>query len=241
MDFTSGLGGFMLGTVLENNDKQKKGMLKIRLAGQGEECNILENVKQLSCLAGENYGAYILPEVGDQVIVGFLDGCFDRPFVLGSLYTISDSMLTDSFHDKNAVKRLRTKGGTVVALSDDKDADTVKIHTPEHLSIVLCEKKQTIELKAEDTKITLDGKGGIVSIEAKKKLQLKVGSADITMQSDGSISVSGNDVKLDGKSVTVKSVGAMTVKGQKTELSGAVTEVKASGILTVSGQMTKIN
>ena len=42
--------------------------------------------------AGKDRGWIVLPEVGDEVLVGFEQGDFDRPFVLGGLYNGVDTM-----------------------------------------------------------------------------------------------------------------------------------------------------
>lgn len=237
----NGMGGLMLGTVTSNSDSQKKGSLKVRLCGGEDVNNILEDVKVLAFCAGEDYGAYLLPEIGEQVVVGFLNGCFDRPVVLGSLYTPSDSMLINSFHNSNAIKRLRTKGGTVVEFNDASNEETIKISTLEHLAIVMQESSQAIKISADDTIITLDGKGGKLSMEASKQLSLKCGKAEITMKEAGDIKVSGVNIEISGMKLKAESDGALTLKGKAAELSGASVEVKASGMMTIKGSLTKIN
>ena len=42
---------------------------------------------RISCLmAGDKRGALFLPEVGDEVLVAFEQGSFQRPYVLGGLH-----------------------------------------------------------------------------------------------------------------------------------------------------------
>src|SRR5262249_26435665 len=42
--------------------------------------------------AGKGRGALVLPEVGDEVLVGFEHGNFDAPFVLGGLHNGKDTL-----------------------------------------------------------------------------------------------------------------------------------------------------
>ena len=247
MDFeqiSSGIGaihGLTLGTVLENNNAEKKGTLKIRLGCEGATQNILEEVKLLSPYAGNQYGFFLLPEIGDQILVGFLDGSYDRPIALGSLYTLADQMLADGYHKSNAIKRFCTKGGTLVEFNDDPEGETILVKTKGKLALSMKEKDQRLTITSGQNTIQLDEKNGSVSIEAAKELGIKCGGASIKLTSGGELKLEGSTVAVKGSSVKVESSGALTAKGQKTELSGSLVEVKSSGIMTVKGSITKIN
>lgn len=234
--------GFLLGTVLENNDAEKKGLLKIRLGSEGESKNICEGVKAIAPFAGKEYGVYMLPEIGEQVVVGFLDGCFDRPFVLGSVYSSTDTMLSESFDTTNFVKKFKTKGGTIVEFSDKKGEETITIKTPKELAIIMKEKEQTITISTASSKIEIDGKNGKITLDAQKELLLKSGSAEFSLKSGGDVLLKGTGIEVSGGSkISVKSSGTLELKGNKTELSGAMVEAKSSGIMTIKGSITKIN
>lgn len=234
-------GVLLLGTVLENNDAQNKGTLKIRLYHEGVSKNILAGVRVLSSYAGEGYGSYLLPEIGEQVLVGFIGGCFDCPVVLGSLYTPSDAMLSHSYHKTNAVKRLKTKAGTVLEFNDDVNGETILLQTPEHLCISLKEQNQTIVLSAGKNRLILDGKNGKITVEAQQEILLKAGKAEFSLQAGGRASLKGSKVELSGSSIQAQSGGAVTLKGQRASVQGTMVEVKSSGVLTVKGSITKIN
>ena len=46
--------------------------------------------------AGASHGMQILPRVGDEVIIEFLDGDIDRPVIVGSLYNSASKALYDA-------------------------------------------------------------------------------------------------------------------------------------------------
>lgn len=234
--------GFMLATVLSNNDGAHKGMLKIRLLCEGGSKNILEGVKVAAPFTGDKYGMYALPEIGEQVLVGFIDGCYDRPFVIGSVYTAKDAMLSESYHKDNMKKRLKTKGGCILEISDEGNKESVTIKTPKNLSVKMEEEPQSITLTAGKTTVTIDGKKGSVHIKAEKEIKLETGSASVTLTSSGDITSKGN--KIEGKgtsSIKLDSSGTLNIKGQKVQMEGAITDVKSTGILTLKGSLTKIN
>lgn len=238
---TGRINGLMYATVLSNNDSGHKGTLKVQLLSQGQTKNILEGVKVMTPLAGETYGAYLLPEAGDLVLVGFVDGYYHRPVVLGALYAAGDQMLADSFDKNNTLKRLVTKGGCIVEISDAKDKERITVKTPEKLSAVLQQETQTITLTAGKTSITLDGKNGKIIIEGENGISLKTGSAELAMEKNGKVALKGASLEIKAKSAKVESQGGLVLKGQKSELSGSIVEVQSQGILTLKGNITKIN
>ena len=62
--------------------------------------------------AGDGYGAVFVPDVGQEVLVGFVDGDPATPVVLGSLYNGSQQPPVVVDPDANAVRALVTPGGT---------------------------------------------------------------------------------------------------------------------------------
>lgn len=242
MPYDKHVSGFMLATVLSNNDDKNKGMLKLRLLCEGEQKSALEGVKILAPYAGACYGAYWLPEVGNQVVVGFFDDCIDRPFVLGSIYSAGDAMLSESFHKDNNSKRIKTKAGNLIEISDEKDEQSITIKTPKKLAVEMKEKTESIKITTGDTLIEIDGKNGKVSIKGQKELLLESGSAKLSIKSSGAVELKGTNIEIKSDSIMrLNSGGALDIKGQKTVISGALVEAKADGILTLKGSITKIN
>ena len=78
--------GFVQGTVVENNNDQFKGMVKVEFTVWESGKNMCEWVRLLSPYTGKDYGTYLVPEIGEMVLVGFIGGSLKRPFLLGSLY-----------------------------------------------------------------------------------------------------------------------------------------------------------
>jgi phage baseplate assembly protein V len=124
--------------------------------------------------AGDGYGAMWRPEVGDEVLVGFVHGDMRAPIVLGGLYNGVDKPVThpDSSTDQ---KVFVTKGGHRIVF-DDK-ASTVTVATK------------------SGTSITLDGDGKNVTISADAKITLR--AKDIELTADGGdVTVSGQTIRL---------------------------------------------
>lgn len=94
---------FVQGKVTDNADKQNAGMVKVEFLSWENGKNICEWMPLLRPYAGRDYGAYLVPEVGDLVLVGFLGDDGRRPFVLGVLFPADTQ-----FPKSTLTKRTRT-------------------------------------------------------------------------------------------------------------------------------------
>ena len=230
------ISGFMLATVLSNSGEQSKGKLKLRLLCEGRTKNILEDVKVVTPFGGADYGVYCLPEVGEQVLVGFLGGSFDRPFVFGSVYAAGDQILSDSYDAGN------TKRGSVIEILDTKGEETISVRTPnKKLSIELSQKTETAVIKAGENKVVLDNKKNTVQVKAAEKIELETGSTNLKMESNGAVQLKGENIQIKGSSVKISSSGLLNLKGQSLEASGSMVNLKANGEMAIRGSITKIN
>ena len=72
--------------------------------------NIGIRVRLAQGWAGANHGMQILPRVGDEVLVQFLDGNIDRPVVVGSLYNSASKALFDPTETDQFSEITRTQG-----------------------------------------------------------------------------------------------------------------------------------
>jgi len=181
--------------------------------------------------ASSDIGAFFIPEIGDEVVLGYLNNDPCNPVILGSLYSssrqppyaptadnfikaiVTRSELKIEFDDENMVTTIITPGENKIVLSDD---DT---------SILIQDQNDNkIELNASG--ITLDSPKDI-NISAKGKINIDAMDA-ITISSKADVSVSGLNVEHSAD------VG-FTAKGN------ASAELSASGNTTVKGAMVMIN
>lgn len=218
---------FVQGKVTDNADKQNAGMVKVEFLSWENGKNICEWMPLLRPYAGRDYGAYLVPEVGDLVLVGFLGDDGRRPFVLGVLFPADTQFPKQHFDEKNANRAFRTKGGHEVVFSDEKGKEKCTVTTPGGLSVQLDDEKQTIALSDKNGKnaLRMDCKGGQTELCADAKIVLKTGRCTITM--DGK----GGEVKIESSRITAKASGQVSVSGtQSVQISG--------GMLTAEGKQT---
>lgn len=238
--------GFVQGTVVENNNKDYPGMVKVSFTIWEDGKNMIEWVRLLSPYTGKDYGSYLVPEIDETVLIGFIGGSLKRPFLLGSLYPKDSKLVKDQFDKDNKNKVLSTKGGTLIAIDDTKDKSSLTIQTPKETKVVIEDEKETILVSDKDgkNKIFLDLKKGELLLNAEKKITFKTGKASLEMDGNqGNITITGNKVAVNAKqTLAMEGKTSTTVKGGSLTAEGKQgTTLKASGQLSISGAMVKIN
>jgi uncharacterized protein involved in type VI secretion and phage assembly len=172
-----------------------------------------------------------LPEVGDEVVLGFLGGDPDSAILLGSLHSSAQPapIIPD---ENNTLKTIVTRAKHKITFDDDKKIITVE--TPGGHTMVLSDDAKSITLTDSNGNKIEMAEGGI-SVTSPKDIKLTAtgsveisGTAGVTVSSDA-------DVKISGMNVSAEADIAMTAKGN------ASAELSASGETTVKGAMVMIN
>ncbi len=144
--------------------------------------------------AGNGYGAFFIPEIGDEVLVGFIQGDMRFPVVLGGLYNGKDKPPSKRKSDQDQ-KMIRTKGEHEILLDDSKGKQRVRIKTKEgHM----------LDLDDHGKKATLKTSGGpkVEIDDAAKKITIDTNGKSITIDGNsGNITLSGMTIVLSGTSV----------------------------------------
>lgn len=238
--------GFVQGTVVENNNDKFPGMVKVSFTVWEQGKNMIEWVRLMSPYTGKDYGTYMVPEIDETVLVGFIGGSLKKPFLLGSLYPKDSQLVKKQYDKKNINKILRTKSGSEIAINDTSGKESITVKTPKESKIVIEDEKETILLsdKAGKNQVFLDLKNGEITISADKKITLKAGNASMVMDGNqGNIDVAANKVNVNAKqTLAMEGKTSTTIKGGSLTAQGTqAATLKASGQLTVSGAMVKIN
>lgn len=210
-----------------------------------------ENNEKSSCWirvaqpwAGSQFGAVMLPRIGQEVIVDFLEGDPDRPIVTGRVYNASNMppyTLPDNA-TQSGIKSNSSKGGggfNEIRLEDKKGSEEVFINAQKDMNLVVLN-NQTEKIDA-DQKVTI-GKSRTTEIGTDRTEKVKKNDS-LEVSGDRSIKVSGNNtVKIDGNNETtiggdntekVSGKESVTISGARTlEITGASTH-KSDGSVTI--------
>ncbi|MDR2908438.1 MAG: phage baseplate assembly protein V [Oscillospiraceae bacterium] len=239
-------GGFVLGRVAENGNKEFPGMIKVAFTAWAQGDNITKWLPVLTAYAGKEHGCYLIPEVDDIVLVGFIGPMMEQPFVLGSFFPADSPFVGEKTEENNINRALKTKGGAVLCVSDGDGGRTVRAETPKGLSLTVDDQAESISLSDKDGKnlFTLDCKNGAAELTAAQTITLKAGQCEIKLDgSGGAVTIKGGQLSLEGgQSAGLKSNGMLNLEGGTATLEGKQTvSLKGNAMCEISGGIVKIN
>jgi len=229
--------GLQIGIVKKiHEDPDNQHRIQVSLPVFGSKTDVW--ARQVFPDAGNKRGLYFVPEVKDEVIIGFMNDDARYPVILGSLHS-SKNATPYTTDDKNKEKGVVTRENLKLTF-DDVDK-IITIETPGKNSIVISDKDGSIvitdknknKVTMKSNMIELDGVGDI-SIKAKKNITIEGMKIDIKAKTD--VAIEGVNVKLTAKAQLVAKGNA------KAEISsGGQTVVKAGAMVQVQGALVKIN
>ncbi len=237
-------------TVTDNKDQQGLGRIQVRFDWQtngntSEWIRVGSPDAGSSEQVGKNRGFLAIPEIGDQVLVGFTHGHPDRPLVVTCLF---HGKVASGGGSGNNIKSLTSKSGHTVQLNDgggitvkDKTGGNHvvidgnnKITVTSSKTVHLTNNKASITLEDDEItifadKITLAKSGGESSkIEIKGLDTTLFGKTEVKVQSD-------TKAQLNSKGTT----DIIATAGLTTD--AATTTMKSKAITAIQGAMVNIN
>lgn len=183
-------GQTSLGIVTDVADADGLSRVKIKLlAYDGVDSQQSEHWARVAApFAGANRGAFFIPDVGDEVLVSFVNGDPRFPVVIGSMWNGSDSPPETLGGDRGSVDRWTIVGkqGTRIAIEEEREGQaTIKLSTPGGVT-------------AEFTDM---GGGKIECVAA--GTTITVNSSGVTIDCPGTVRVNGAMVEVSAGMVTV--------------------------------------
>ena len=188
-----------LAKVSDLNDPSSLGRVQVRLLSfdgvAGHDAPLWARIALP--FAGNNRGAYFIPDVGDEVLVAFLNGDWRFPVVVGGLWNGQASPPeTMDAASKNYLKVIRSRNGVKVTLDDHDGQEKMVLETPGGQKITLKDGPGAVEI--------VDSNGNSVKLE----------SAGITVQASAKVTVQASTVDV--------SAGMVKVDAGMSKFSGVV-------------------
>ena len=181
--------------------------------------------------ASADAGFFFFPEVGDEVLLTFINNDPRYPVITGSLYNKKNKP-KETADEENQFKSIYSKSGIYIKF-DDVDK-ILTIETPDGNSFVLSDKDKSISIKdMNENSLVMDDSG--ITMDSPKDINITAkGSINISAKSGLNLEAT-EDVKADGMNVELTAKTGFTAKGN------ATAEISASGQTTVKGAMVMIN
>lgn len=198
--------------IKDNNDPEGMGRVKVDYYWTGWN-NTSEWMRLIQPYAGDGMGAYVIPEIGHEVLVNFEGGNVDCPYVTGSHY--NGSAKSGHATPKNDLKVMRTRSGIIMIFNDAEGS--VLIEDP------------------SGNKYFMDGNGNIF-VTAPKNMTFDVGE-DLTINvGKNMITQVGEDQTTDvgkNKSTTVtKNISLQALEYKQ--------NIKQNKTMTIGGDLNEI-
>jgi len=175
-------------------------------------------------------GIYFFPEIGDQVLIGFLGNDRKRPVVLGSLFQKTDNKpALSTTNDQKSIVTLRN-----LSLLMDDERKTIQITTPNNNSIEWNDEAKSIEIKDQHgNHLKMNSEG--IELNSFKSIKLN-SKEDISLDAVGKIKIhAANNFETKGMNSIHQANMAFSAQGN------ASAELSASGQTVVKGAIVHIN
>ncbi|BAB52827.1 phage baseplate assembly protein V [Mesorhizobium japonicum] len=174
--------GVAIALVTHNNDPENLCRVKVRYPWH-EKPTESYWARLAMPMAGDQRGLVLIPEVGDEVVVGFEREDLRFPYVLGALWNGKDKPPHANSDGKNDKRTLQSRKKHYL-LFDDGSRGVVELAHEKGRKVVFDD--DGIALQDENgNSIRIDSRSGAVSIEAKGNLSIK--AAAITIESNGTL------------------------------------------------------
>lgn len=224
-----GRQGLHSGVVLKlESDPLGQQRIQVSVPSVGIE-RIWARLAQLQ--ASKGFGSFFLPEVGDEVLLGWFDQDPDFPVVLGSFYS-SKHLPPYALAAENDIKAFVTRSKCKLAFDDDRRR--VILTTPGMNQVVLSDDTQSIVITDQSNNRIEMTPGGITLTSGKDIVMTAAGK--ITLAAGGTVEATAMaDLKLSGLNVSCDASIGFIAKGT------ATAALSAAGQVSVKGAIVLIN
>jgi Rhs element Vgr protein len=229
--FLPGIEGLHIGVVMKL-DEDPGGQSRVQVSVpilQAETEGVWARLANF--YASNSFGAFFIPEIGDEVILGYLNNDPSNPVVLGSLYSSKQAPPYELTAD-NFTKAIVTKSQLRIEFDDENKVTT--IITPGGNTLVLSDEDQSILMQDQNgNKVELSTDG--IVLDSPKDINIGA-KGKISIDAVGEIAISSKaDVKVEGLNVNHTANVGFVAKGS------ASAELSASGPTTIKGATVMIN
>jgi len=226
-----GVGGLQIGVVMKlDGDPEGEQRIQVQVpVMQAETQGVWARLLQF--YASNAFGAFFVPEVGDEVILGYLNDDPSSPVILGSLYSSAHTP-PYAIEAQNNTKALVTRALHRIVF--DEQNKIITVVTPGQNTVVLSDQDKSILVQDQNNNFVKLSPSGI---ELNSPYDIKLtAQGGITMSAVSNISMTSQaNVQASGLNVTCEAQVGFTGKGS------ATAELSAAGQTTVKGGLVMIN
>ena len=188
--------GVVIGIVTNNKDPDGMHRVKVRFPWLNLD-DESHWARVAVAMAGNDRGAYFLPEPDDEVLVAFEPGSLEHAYVIGALWNGKDKPPENNSDGKNDNRTIKSRSGHVIRLCDSSGAERVEVIDKTG--------SNKIVITSSDNKIVIEAQGDISIKSATGKVKIDAVGVEIT---------SSTDVKIQAQtSLDASATGQVNIKG----------------------------
>ena len=194
-------GSVVVGLVLDNQDPDGLGRVKINLPGLSEDESGYW-ARLASPMAGGGRGMFFLPEQNDEVLVAFEQGDITRPYIVGALWNGEDKPPQSNSDGQNNVRLIRSRSGHSVRFDDSAGAEKIEIID-----------------KSGENSVTIDTLSNSISIKSAQDIVIEAPNGKISLRAKNVEVKSTTETNVEAQtSLDLKAGATMTIKGQRVNI-----------------------
>ena len=184
--------------VTDNQDPEKLGRIRVQFLWQKEQDDSLITpwIRIAQPHGGDNKGFYFIPEIDEEVMVGFENGNAEKPYVTGTLYHGNHCPDGNWYNKSNDIKAIRTRNGHTIEIHDEDNGGFIRIYDNEKENYILTFSTDEKLIKLQST--------GNIELHAENDITIKAGN-NINMKAGVDIDrkAGENVMESAGKNVTI--------------------------------------
>jgi len=172
--------GAQLAKVVSVQDPQSLSRVQVQLVGPDADDDARIWARVAVPFAGDNYGAFLIPDVDQEVLVVLIAGDARSAVVVGALWNGATGIPETIAGSSVDRWTLSGKNGTRIAIVEAASGqEKVEIETPAGVKATLTDESGgKITLEAAGNTITMDTQG--VSIQAGSKVSVTAGQVEVS-------------------------------------------------------------
>lgn len=193
--------GVVVGIVTNNHDPDGMHRVKVRFPWLNLD-DESHWARVVATMAGNDRGAYFLPEPDDEVLVAFEHGSVEHPYVIGALWNGKDKPPENNSDGKNDNRTIKSRSGHVIRLCDSSGSERIEVID-----------------KTGNNKIVITSSDNKIAIEAQGDISIKSSTGKVKIDAVGVEITSSSDVKIQAQtSIDASATGQVNIKGSLVNL-----------------------
>jgi len=169
--------GIYSASVIDNRDPENLARVLVRLHDLKEARGDVW-ARLGTMMAGRDSGTLFIPEVGDEVLVAFVQGDLRAPCVIGSLWSKAAPPPAVGKSPASAMQ-IRSRNGITLRFVDDTSTRSVTVETPDGQRITLQDDPGNVRIEdAHGNAVTMSPSG--IKVLAASKVEVAAGVVEVS-------------------------------------------------------------